>query len=95
MAYQSLIFDRVSVSRVVPHGDAFKVYVENIGEGRPARGAVRVEVSDSALGCISEPVEMWVRRTIRWMANSHRNDGRKVDALIERAPISLDAGYVV
>jgi hypothetical protein len=95
MDYRSLIFDRVSVRRVVPDGDAFKVYVENIGEGRAARGAVRVEVSESALGCLSEPVETWVGKTIRWIANSHENDGRKVDALIGRAPILLDSRYVV
>ena len=95
MKYQSVIFDRVSVSRVVPDGDAFTVYVENVGEGRPARGAVRVNVSESALGCLSEPVDMWIRKTIRWMANAHRNDGRKVDALVERAPILLDRSYVV
>jgi hypothetical protein len=29
------------------------------------------------------------------MANAHRNDGRKVDALVERAPILLDSSYVV
>ena len=95
MKYQSVIFDRVSVSRVVPDGDAFTVYVENVGEGRPARGAVRVNVSESALGSLSEPVEVWVRKTIRWMGNAHGNDGRKVDALVERAPILLDRSYVV
>jgi hypothetical protein len=100
MGQHCLIFDRVRVSRVVPAGElpdgkAFKVYVENIGEGRPAHGAVRVEVSDSALGCLGEPVETWVRRTIRSMANAHENDGHKVEALIERGSISLDRRYVV
>ena len=94
MEYQGLILDRVRVSRVVPDGEAFKVYVENIGEGRATRGAVRVEVSDSALECLSEPVELWVRKTVRWLANSHENDGRKVDALIRRAPILLDSRYI-
>src|SRR5262245_39009219 len=76
MKYQSLIFDRVLVSRVVPagelpDGEAFEVYVENIGEGRAARGAVRVEVTASALNCLTEPAGTWVRKTIRGMANAH------------------------
>ena len=99
MAYQCLILDRVRVNRVeladdLADGKAYTAYVENIGEGRPVRGSVRVEVSRSALGCLEEPVEPWVRKTVRLIANAHANDGRKVQALIEREPISLDSRYV-
>lgn len=100
MAYQSLIFDRVRVNRVeladvLPDGKVYTAYIENIGEGRPVRGTVRVEVNGSALGCLDEPVEPWVRKTIRLIANAQANDGHKVQALIERAPISLDSRYVL
>jgi len=100
MAYRCLILDRVRVNHValaaeLPDGKAYSVYVENIGEGKPARGTVRVEVAGSALGCLDEPVEPWLRKTIRVIANAHAHDGRKVQALLERAPISLDSRYVV
>ena len=100
MGHYCLIFDRVRVSRVKPAGElpdgrAFKVYVENIGEGRAARGVVLVQVSNSALVRLPEPAEAWVRKTVGWMANAHENDGRKVDALIQRGTISLDSRYVV
>lgn len=103
MTPKLFIFDRVAVDTVeyqgsLPDGAAFKVRVSNVGEGRKESRVVRAEASGTAIACLTSAghsVESWIATNVTRRANSHENDGKKLQALAQEGPLRYDSRYVL